>query len=133
MFDEPFSQIEHLFGIRPCQYQYSSADGQFPFDWKDVPFATPKELAKKFVRERSVIASSGWGPDAAYARWLEEVLELTKPNGLYHAFSEDKSPTDRLYTLMARVETVPLPPPGWARKGEITDHNKAVCEDAEGE
>ena len=88
----------------------------------DVPFATPLELAKKFVREQGGIACAGWGPDAAYARWLAEVLESTKPNGLYHAFSEDKDPTDRLYTLVARVETVPLPPVGWARKGEFEDH-----------
>ncbi len=75
MFDEPFSQIEKLFGVRPCQYEYSSADTQFPFQWEDDPFATPAKLAKRFVRERREIACAGWGPDADYARWFEEVLE----------------------------------------------------------
>ena len=133
MFDEPFSQIERVFGVRPHQYQYSSADGQFPFTWEDVAFHSPRELAETFVRERREIACAGWGPDAAYARWLEEVLDLTKPNGLYHAFSEDKKPSARLYTLMARIETVPLSPPGWARKGEIADHCKHLGEDADQE
>jgi hypothetical protein len=123
-YDDPSWHIERLFGIQPCQHGYSSADGQFPFGWKDVAFDTPLELAKKFIRERREIACLGWGPDAAYVQWFQEALNATKPNGLYSAFGEDKELFGRLYTLMARVDSVPLPPPGWANEGEFAEHGK---------
>jgi len=122
MYDEPFSQMEHWFGVKVCQHGYSSADGQFPFEWNDAAFITPRELALRFVRERPEIACAGWGPDAEYARWLEEVLEATKPNGLYYAFAEFEEPTSHLYTHMTRTDRVPLPPPGWATKEELSEH-----------
>lgn len=131
-FEEPFSQIEQLFGIPPCQYQYSSADRQFPFGWEDVAFATPSDLARRFVRDRREIASAGWGPDADYARWFEEALESTKPNGLYYAFEEFQDVTNHLYTCVTKVESVPLPPPGWATEGEFARHTKDVSEETDG-
>jgi hypothetical protein len=121
-FDHPFSQIEHWFGVQPHQYEYSAADRQFPFGWEDVAFDTPLELAKRFIRDRREIACLGWGPDSSYVQWFQEVLDATKPNGLYSAFGEDKELPGRLYTLMTRVESVPLPPPGWAKEGEFTNH-----------
>ena len=124
MFDEPFSQVERLFGISPSQYQYSSSNGQFPFGLNDVAFATPLELAKRFVQERREIAFAGWGPDAAYAQWFSDVMESTKPNGLYYAFAEYQQPTNYLYTQMTRIKQVPLPPPGWAKKEDFAKHDK---------
>jgi hypothetical protein len=57
-----------------------------------------------------------------HARWLDEALEATKPNGLYYAFAEFEEPTGHLYTHMTRKDRVPLPPPGWAAKGELSEH-----------
>lgn len=122
MFEDPSSQIEHWFGVKTCQYGYSSACGQFPFELANTAFDTPHDLARRFVQERREIACAGWGPDATYARWFEDVLEATQPNGLYYAFAEFQEPTDYLYTHMTRVERVPLPPPGWATKDEFANH-----------
>lgn len=122
MFEDPFSQMERWFGEAACKHTYSSAGGQFPFEWSDVAFSPPRELALRFVRERREIACAGWGPDAEYARWLESALEATKPNGLYYAFAEYQEPTEYLYTHMTRVDRIPLPPPGSASKGELSEH-----------
>jgi len=84
MYEEPFSQMEHWFGTKVCRHCYSSANGQFPFEWNDAAFDTPRELALRFVREQREIACAGWGPDPQYAQWFEGVLEMTKPNGLYY-------------------------------------------------
>ena len=111
------------FGPTACRQEYSSAEGQFPFQWKDVAFHTPHELALHFIRERREIACAGWGPDAEYARWFEEVLEATKPNGLYYASAEYQPATSYLYTNMTSVERVPLPPPGFLREGELSTFN----------
>ena len=123
-YDDLSSQIEQLFGVTACEYTYSSACGQFPFGWDDMPFAMPSELARRFVRERREIACAGWGPDVAYARWFEQILEATKPNGLYYAFGEFEDEMDYLYTHMTKVERIPLPPPGWATEGEFPNHHE---------
>ncbi len=52
------------------------------------------------------------------------MLESTKPNGLISAFSEYEGPSGHLYTLMAPVPTVPLPPPGLASEAEFEDFNQ---------
>jgi hypothetical protein len=122
MYDNPFLQMERWFGVEACRHEYSSAEGQFPFEWNDVVFSTPRELALRFVRERREIACAGWGADAEYARWFEETLEATKPNGLYYAFAEFEEATSHLYTHMTRVERVPLPPPGSVSEGELSAH-----------
>ncbi|MCM2371086.1 hypothetical protein [Aporhodopirellula aestuarii] len=129
MYDEPNSQMEHWFGIKSGQHVYSSASGQFPFGWNDAAFSTPTELAIRFVRERREIACAGWGPDPEYARWLEVALAATAPNGLFHSFAEFEKPTDYLYTDMARVDRVPLPPPGWVAEGELSQHGTDFLDD----
>ncbi len=122
MYDDPSSQMEQWFGEEACRHEYSSASGQYPFGWADTAFDTPRELALRFVRERQEIACAGWGPDREYARWFGEILDMTKPNGLYYAFAEFEEPTDHLYTHMTRIDRVPLPPPGWAAEGELSEH-----------
>jgi hypothetical protein len=114
-------QIAHLGGplnVRLGDFTYSSASGQLPFDWKEVVFASPRELAVRFVQERREIAFAGWGPDPEYVQWFKRVLEMTAPNGLYYAMGEYEMPTDSLYTYMTSSATVPLPPPGLARGDE---------------
>ena len=122
MYDVPSSQMEQWFGEEACRHEYSSASGQFPFEWSNMAFSTPTELALRFVRQRREIACAGWGPDPEYVRWFNEVLEMTKPNGLYYAFAEFQAPTGHLYTHMTRVDRLPLPPPGWAAEGELSEH-----------
>jgi len=39
-------------------------------------------------------------------------LELLDPNGVFYAFAEYQKRADYLYTEMARVQSIPLPPPG---------------------
>jgi hypothetical protein len=73
-----------------------SASGQQPFGWTDAVFDSPRELARKFVRERREIAFAGWGPDAEYVEWFWRLLELTGPNGLISAYSKYEGPGDSL-------------------------------------
>jgi len=122
MLDDPASKLEELFGHSYVHHTYSAADGQFPFGWKEAAFDSPKELANRFIENRQPWALAGWGPDSAYVRWFQETLEATKPNGLYSSHAEYKPPSDSLYTIMAKVERVSLPPPGWAREGEFQGH-----------
>lgn len=105
-------------------HTYSSAAGQHPFGWTNATFATPQELARKFLRERREIAFAGWGPDPQYAEWFRRMLEATKPNGLISAFSDYDEAADYLYALEAPVRTIPLPPPGLASQAEFDDFDR---------
>lgn len=124
MFTEQQLQLGEYFDEAALTHTYSSATGQHPFGWTDVVFASPLELAKKFIRERREIAFAGWGPDSEYAEWFGRMLEMTGPNGLISAFSEYESPRDHLYALMAPVGRVPLPPPGLTLEEEFDDFSR---------
>ncbi len=95
---------------------YTSANGQGDlFDNFVVPgveFATPRELAEAFVRERPLVSFAGCGPDPEYARWLDAVLNTAVPVGVFYAFAEYEPPCDHLYTAHTECRTLPLPPPG---------------------
>ena len=122
-FEDPSAYIRELFGEKSAvlNFTYSSASGQSPFDWTDATFATPRELALRFIKECPAIALAGWGPDREYAAWFERMLEMTAPNGVITSAFADYGPgtTTFLYTHYTRVETVPLPPPGGATEGEF--------------
>lgn len=121
LFEDAISNVEAPFNMRPNAYTYTSASGQNPFDWRGMAFASPRELAVRFVQERREIAFAGWGPDLAYVEWFKRVLEMTAPNGVYYSMSEYESPTDCIYTSMASTERVPLPPSGLANSSEWRD------------
>jgi hypothetical protein len=93
-----------------------------------VAFHSPRQLAAKFVNECREIAFAGWGPDTAYAEWFSDVLAATQPYGLYAAIGGFDEPRDRLHTIMARAERVPLPPSGWATGRELSNHGKEADE-----
>jgi len=96
---------------------YSSGDKQRPFGWENLHFATPKQLAEKFVQTFPQVASIGWGPDEAYTGWFEDMLKQTGPNGLVYAQGEYQPPLpDMLYATHCQVERVPAPPPGLAER-----------------
>ena len=113
------AHLEAVLGGTLGQYSYSAAAGQQPFGWTDVAFASPRELARKFVRERREIALAGWGPDPNYAAWFRRVLEMTEPNGVIAAFLQESGPSDNIHALMAPMPTVPTPPPGSASEAEF--------------
>lgn len=108
-----------LTGGEGRRYTYSSGDAQRPFGWDGAPFATPRELAERFVRELPHIAWAGWGPDEAYVAWYEEMLAQTVPNGLTYSHGDYDEPTlrDALYATGCGVQRIALPPPGLAERG----------------
>lgn len=108
--------LESLLHQASHKHIYSSASGQRPFEWTHCEFASPGDLARRFIADRSEVAFAGWGPDEEYVAWLANALERTRPNGIYLAFGEFLEPTDSLYTLMAPVRALPLPPPGVASR-----------------
>jgi hypothetical protein len=100
------------------RFTYSSADRQQPFGWEGAYFASPRELAERFVHEWPQVASVGWGPDEAYLAWYTEMLEHTAPNGLFYVHGEYEEPLgDMLYATHCRVQRVPAAPPGLAERG----------------
>jgi hypothetical protein len=119
VYEQPPDKVMNLLGLGSLRSTYSSAEGQGLFGWQDCVFATPAELARRFVRERPALALAGWGADPKYAAWLESALQLTAPCGMYYAFAEYQDETDRLYTANCAAESVPLPPPGLASRGQI--------------
>jgi len=120
MFDKVFFHIKELLNIK-SRNSYSSKDEQRPFGWNGVAFASPRDLALRFLEENPEVAMAGWGPDNEYAQWFQETLEMTVPNGVYYAFSEEEQETNGLYTVMTSIKRVPLPPPGCAKRGEHAD------------
>ena len=117
-FEDPSAYIRELLGEKfaVLNYTYSSASGQSPFGWTDAAFATPRELALRFIKEFPAIALAGWGPDREYVEWFERMLEMTAPNGVITSAFADYGPGEAtfLYTHYAAVESVPLPPSGLA-------------------
>lgn len=109
--------------IRPCFEgelvlgQYSSASGQLAFGWDDVVFATPRELARRFLDRAPTLARLGLGRDPAYAEWFERMLEMTAPDDLIFSDAEYVPPARGLFTVERHEPWVPLPPPGEYRSG----------------
>lgn len=121
LLDNAASAPECYSSVQPGEYTYSSSSEQYPFNWPDVAFASPQELAARFVRECAEIVAAGWGPDREYVDWFERVLEMTKPNGVYYAVSEYEPPTDIIYPFMTSATRIPSPPPGLAKQDEWQD------------
>ena len=123
-FHDPRAGLSPLPALRPTennkwQYVYSSAYRQKPFDWQDVPFATPRELAERFIREFPEIAICGWGPDGEYVAWFERLIELLRPYHLFAAFGEYFYPDDHIPG--PNGSRIPLPPPGHTDEREVAD------------
>ena len=127
-FAEHHPSLSRLLGETALNHTYSSASGQHPFGWTDATFASPRELAEKFVRERRELALAGWGPDPEYAEWFRRALEMTGPNGLISAFSDYDEPGGHLRALGAPVRTVPLPPPGVVTEDEFARFDRRFQE-----
>jgi hypothetical protein len=115
-FEDPSFHLRELLGETIWHHTYTSASRQQPFGWKDMVFATPKDLALRFIQEKREIAFSGWGPDPDYVAWFEQMLDLTEPNGIITSNLADHGPgvTDYLYAHSCRNEAVSLPPGGTA-------------------
>jgi hypothetical protein len=116
MFDDLFHFLPETLRLdgtgRPT---YSSAERQRPFGWRDAPFATPRELAQRFIAAFPHVAYAGWGPDEAYARWFVEMLERTAPNGVVYTHGEyEPDLPGQLYASHCQVTRVTGPPPGLA-------------------
>lgn len=107
-------------GSRLHHHTYSEAHGQRPFDWEGAEFAGPRELAHRFLKEKSELAFAGWGPDPEYVRWYRKALELTAPNGLW------ESDGDSIRTLITSARDIPLPPPGFTGEQELEDFSSRV-------
>jgi hypothetical protein len=110
--------------VHSLRYTYYGASKQQPFGWQDMVFATPLELAARFLQAFPEIAVCGWGPDLEYAQWFGRMLEMTYPHGVITAFYADeygaypdKGISDVLHTHFTAVESVPLPPEGFADPG----------------
>ncbi len=95
---------------------YTSASGQSRlFDNFSMPgeeFATSRQMAEAFVQQRPHHSFAGRGPDPAYARWLDAVLNTVVPVGVFYSHAEHQPPADHLYTAHTPCLTLPLPPPG---------------------
>lgn len=112
---EALERFNRSIGYDTGLWTYSSSSDQEPFGWTDAHFDTPRELAQKFVQRVRELAWAGWGDDAAYARWYEEMLALTSPNGLFYEEAAYSLPEVSLLISMQPSEVpIPVPPPGHA-------------------
>jgi hypothetical protein len=111
-------QFEKTFSLEHSIHFYTSASEQQVFQSPEAVFMTPRELARKFIKERREIAAIGFGPDPEYIAWYERTLEMLAPNGVFYAFAEFEEPTDHLYASMSRLTQVPLPPPGQMERAQ---------------
>ncbi len=127
-FDYVLDHANEILRLEDPRHIYSAFDGQQPFGWKGTEFASPRELALRFVKEKPEIALAGWGPDHEYARWFESVLEVTAPNGLFYA-SDREQKIEITGTLMEKG--VPMPPPGYAAKNEFHDFAQSLSKPLE--
>jgi len=94
-------------------WTYSSASMQQPFGWTDMAFATPRELAYRFLYAFPEITAAGWGKDAEYVVWFSRMLEDLAPFGIPYIYAEFKPERDRYYVQFHHsVTDYPLPPPG---------------------
>lgn len=107
-------------GSRSHHHTYSEAHGQRPFNWEGAEFADSRELAHRFIKEKSELAFAGWGPDPEYVRWYRNALELTAPNGLW------ESDGDSIRTIITSARDIPLPPPGFTGEHELEDFSSRV-------
>jgi hypothetical protein len=119
MFDDVLLDCGESLGLRHLKHTYSEADSQQPFEWTGAEFASPRELALRFLQEQPEIALAGWGPDSEYVRWFENALGLTAPNGLFYSDSGRESESVKLPTMLTSIKEVPLPPPGYANREDF--------------
>lgn len=118
---------EALTGGHNRRYTYSSAEGQQPFQWQGVHFATPRQLAERFVHELPQLVDAARAPDQAYIAWYDEMLAQTEPNGVVYAFGEYQDPQpDTLYTAHCRVQRVAAPPPGLTARGAFDAYGERL-------
>jgi hypothetical protein len=118
-FDDLFEMLPEALRLDGTgRSTYSSADRQRPFGWRDIPFATPRELARRFIAAFPQVAYAGWGPDEAYTRWYIEMMGRTGPNGVVYVHGEyEPDLPGELYATHGQVERVSGPPPGLAEFG----------------
>lgn len=88
--------------LRPkLDVAYSTALGQRFFGLEETCFETPEELASRIVREAPQVAFAGLGRDPDYARWLDDMLARTAPEGIFVDSLDGDLPVDRTYLANA--------------------------------
>lgn len=101
-----------------CAAHYTSADGNDYWGWRDASDAPPERLATAIQERFPELMRLSHGPDASYARWYAEMLELTHPDGLPISW-DGRDSQDAFASHMGTIglggvagRFIPLPPPG---------------------
>lgn len=82
--------------LRPkLDVSYSTAMGQRIFGLEETCFESPEELATRLVREAPQVVYAGLGRDPDYARWLDDMLARTAPEGVFVDGLDGDLPVDR--------------------------------------
>ena len=87
----------------------SAKDVEECFGWTDAADDSPYQLAEKFIERFPLVCCEGNGSDPDYARWYEEMIEATEPDGLIYMYSDWEMPSD--YIPVGNMEHVHIPPP----------------------
>lgn len=88
-----------------------------PFPWQSLADATPAQLASAFVKKYRALAKAARGEDdPRVAKWLDDVIEATRPNGyfvLWHDAYNPENPVATLYDCDSGTREIPV----WAGFG----------------
>lgn len=125
----PTSNVLSTHGAMPVNYSkmvnYSSADKNVYFGWKDAKYDTARELAVKFIERFPEVTHEGLGRDWVYTGWYVEMLGLAERGIFPIAYSDlDDDPGWLNTTKGCRL--LPMPPSG---EGKPMDDTGTPCQE----
>jgi hypothetical protein len=87
----------------------SAEDTEECFGWPDAADNLPRQIAAKFIERFPSVVCEGKGRDPDYARWYDEMIEATEPEGLISMYADWEMPSDHIPVF--NMEQVRIPPP----------------------
>lgn len=71
-----------------------------PLPWQKPADDTPAQLASAFIRKYRALAMAARGEDASgVAKWLDDVIEATQPDGYFVLWRDAFNPENPMATL----------------------------------